>query len=147
MISPAMWRQYLLPYHCQIVRALDAPVLWHSDGNVEALLPMAIEAGFVGVHGLDPLADMDLGQVKRTYGTDLVLVGNVDVRVPCGADLAAVRAEVDRCLSEGAAEGGYMLATCNSIFAGMHPAAVAELFRYEAQVGFYGAATAPDRGR
>jgi uroporphyrinogen decarboxylase len=139
MISPGMWREHLLPYHCQIVDALDAPVIWHSDGNVEALLPMAIEAGFAGMHGLDPLAGTDLGQIKRAYGADLVLVGNVDVRVLCGDDLGAVRAEVDRCVAQGAAGGGYMLATCNSIFAGMHPLAVAELFRYEAEVGAYGA--------
>ena len=141
MVSPAMWREHLLPYHCQIVDALDAPVIWHSDGNVEALLPMAIEAGFAGVHGLDPLAGMDLGAVKRAYGSDLVLVGNVDVRVLCADDLGAVRAEVDRCVAEGAAGGGYMLATCNSIFDGMHPPAVAELFRYEGEVGSYGGAT------
>jgi hypothetical protein len=30
-----------------------------------------------------------------------------------------------------------MLATCNSIFEGMDPRAVAELFRYEEQLGFY----------
>jgi uroporphyrinogen decarboxylase len=135
MISPAMWRAHVLPYHCQIVDALDVPVIWHSDGDVTSLLPMAVEAGFAGVHGLDPLAGMDLGAVKRAYGADLVLIGNVDVRVLCGTDLGAVRAEVDRCLAEGAAGGGYMLATCNSIFAGMHPPAVAELFRYEAEVG------------
>ena len=30
-----------------------------------------------------------------------------------------------------------MLATCNSIFEGMNPLAVAEMFRYEEEVGFY----------
>jgi len=137
MLSPRMWRQHIWPYHRRIVEALGVPVIWHSDGDIEALLPMAIEAGFVGVHGLDPLAGMDLGRVKREYGRDLALIGNVDVRVLFHSDLAAVRAEVDRCIREGAAGGGYMIATCNSISTGMHPAAVAELFRYESQVGYY----------
>ena len=56
MISPGMSRQFMLPLHRRIVDALDAPVIWHSDGNIEALLPMAVEAGFAGVHGLDPMA-------------------------------------------------------------------------------------------
>ena len=49
MVSPRMWREFVLPHYCWIVDELDAPVIWHSDGNVEALLPMAPEAGFIVV--------------------------------------------------------------------------------------------------
>jgi uroporphyrinogen decarboxylase len=137
MISPSMWREFILPYHGRIVRTLDRPMIWHSDGNVEALLPMAVEAGFVGVHGVDAVAGMDLARMKRIFGRDLVLVGNVDVRVLFGNDLEAVRKEVDRCIQQGAPGGGYMIASCNSIFEGMNPASVAEMFRYEKEVGLY----------
>jgi uroporphyrinogen decarboxylase len=137
MISPRMWREFVLPHHRRIVEALEAPVIWHSDGNVEPLLPTAVEAGFVGIHGLDPMAGMDLAAIKESFGPDLIMVGNVDVRVLCDNDLDAVRREVDRCIAQGAPGGGYMLATCNSIFAGMNPAAVSELFRYQKSVGFY----------
>ena len=136
-ISPRMWREFILPYHRRIVDALGVPVIWHSDGKVESLLPMAIEAGFVGFHGLDPVAGMDLAMVKREYGQDLVLIGNVDVRVLFGSDLEAVRGEVDRCIEQGAPGGGYMIASCNSIFEGMDPISVAEMFRYEREVGYY----------
>ena len=137
MISPRMWSKFILPCHRRIVDALDVPVVWHSDGNVEPLLPMAIEAGFAGFHGLEPAAGMNLARIKRAFGQDLVLIGNVDVRVLCDSDLEAVRGEVDRCIEQGAPGGGYMIATCNSIFDGMDPAAVAELFRYEGEVGGY----------
>jgi uroporphyrinogen decarboxylase len=137
MVSPRLWREFVLPLHRRIVDEADAPVLWHSDGNVRALLPMAVEAGFAGFHGLEPAAGMDLAEVKREFGQHLVLVGNIDVRLLCGTDLEAVRSEVRRCLATGAAGGGYMLATCNSIFEGMNPIAVAEMFRYEREVGFY----------
>ena len=133
LISPEMWQEFVLPYHRRIVEALDAPVIWHSDGNTEALLPMAVEAGFEGVHGLDPIAGMDLAAVKAHFGADLTLVGNVDVRALCSPDLGAVRREVDRCMAEGSPGGGYMLASCNSIFEGMDASAVSELFRYEAE--------------
>jgi uroporphyrinogen decarboxylase len=137
MISPLMWRESVLPCHRRIVEELNVPLIWHSDGNVESLLPMAIEAGFIGVHGLEPAAGMDLSRIKREYGQDLVLIGNVDVRVLCGSDLEAVRREVRRCIQEGAPGGGYMLASCNSIFDGMNPAAAAEMFRYQEEVGVY----------
>ena len=130
MISPSLWRELVLPYHKQIVRALDRPVIWHSDGNIATLLPMAVEAGFVGVHGLEPAAGMSLRQVRAEWGDRLALVGNVDIRALLGHDLARVRREVDRCVTEGGSGSGYMLATCNSIFEGMTPAAVSEYFRY-----------------
>jgi uroporphyrinogen-III decarboxylase len=66
-----------------------------------------------------------------------VLIGNVDVRVLCGSDRGAVRREIDRCINQGAAGGGYMIASCNSIFEGMNPVAVKEMFRYEEEVGYY----------
>ncbi|MCB9451400.1 MAG: hypothetical protein H6672_08160 [Anaerolineaceae bacterium] len=134
MVSPRMWREFVLPYHRRIVDTLGVPVIWHSDGNILPLLPMAVEAGFAGIHGLEPRANIDLGQVKDTFGQDLVLIGNVDVVVLCNADLDAVRGEVNRTLKQGAPDGGYMVSTCNSIFTGMNAAAVAEFFRYEAEV-------------
>jgi uroporphyrinogen decarboxylase len=137
MISPLAWREHVLPYHRRIVEALSVPVIWHSDGNVTSLLPMAIEAGFVGVHGLEPAAGVDLAQVKRDYGRDLVLVGNIDVGVLSGTDLQAVREEVMRCIAQGAPGGGYMIATCNSIFEGMNSPAVLEMFRYEREVSLH----------
>jgi hypothetical protein len=128
MISPELWREMILPCHRQIVESLGAPVIWHSDGNIAPLLGMAAEAGFVGVHGLEPAAGMSLTRIKRQHGGRLVVVGNIDVRLLCGEDLEAVRCDVRRCLRHGA--GGYMLATCNSIFEGMNATAVEEMFRY-----------------
>jgi uroporphyrinogen decarboxylase len=134
MISPDMWSEFVVPLHRHIVDHFDVPVIWHSDGNIEPLLPMAIEAGFAGVHGLEPSSGMDLGQIKREFGKDLVLIGNIDVNVLCGSDLEAVRLEVSRCVNQGAPNGGYMMATCNSIFEGMNPGAVTEMFRYQREI-------------
>jgi uroporphyrinogen-III decarboxylase len=130
MIAPAMWREFVLPYHRRIVEALDAPILWHSDGDTKALLPMAIDAGFVGVHGLEPAAGMDLGTIEEKFGRNLVLVGNLDVQVLFNDNLVPVRREVDRCLAQGSQQGGYMFSSCNSIFVGMKDAAVAEMYKY-----------------
>lgn len=137
MISPRMWRKFVLPYHKQIVESLDVPVIWHSDGNIEKLLPMAVEAGFAGIHSIEPTAGMDLVRFKQEYGKDLAAMGNLDVNVLCDSDLGAVRREVDRCIEQGAPGGRYMMASCNSIFKGMNPAAVLEMFVYEAEVGWY----------
>jgi uroporphyrinogen decarboxylase len=132
MISPKMWREFVLPYHRRIVEALPVPVIWHSDGNIEKLLPMAVEAGFAGIHGLEPWS-MSLYAVKAAYGDQLALIGNADVRLLCNPDLEAIRAEIRRCLEQGGNQG-YLFSSCNSIFTGMNPLAVQEYFHFQAEI-------------
>jgi uroporphyrinogen decarboxylase len=134
MISPKMWREFVYPYHRRIVESLDRPIIFHSDGNILPMLPQVIEAGFMGYHSLEPAAGIDLAGVKREYGKDLILIGNVDVRILAGDNLSAVRQEVDRCIAAGSPGGGYMISTCNSIFKGLNPEAVAEMFKYEQEL-------------
>jgi len=131
MVSPKIWRELVLPLHREIVELLDVPVIWHSDGAAAGLLPFAVEAGFAGFHGLEPGAGNDLAAVKREFGRDLVLIGNIDVNVLMGSDLSLVRGEVSRAIREGSPGGGFMVATCNSVFKGMNPAAVEEMFGWE----------------
>ena len=133
MISPKMCREFVLPYHRQIVESLPVPVIWHSDGKINKLLPMAVEAGFIGIHGLEPWS-VSLGEIKAQYGDQLTLIGNADVRLLCSPDVEAVRTEVSRCLRDGGSSG-YMLSSCNSIFPGMNVEAVREYFRYPLQPG------------
>jgi len=116
---------------------LDEPLIWHSDGDFRSLLPMAVEAGFAGIHALEPDAGMDLGRVKREFGDKLVLVGNVDTQVLFASNPDAVHREVERCMNQGAFGGGYMFASCNSIFPGMNPETVREMYRYAAKTGHY----------
>ena len=100
---------------------------------MDKLLPFAVEAGFAGVHGLESMAGNRLDEIKRDYGDHLVLMGNADVNVMCDADLEPVRAEVRRCVEQGGTSG-YMISSCNSIFAGMNPDAVREFFRYQGEL-------------
>jgi uroporphyrinogen decarboxylase len=137
MISPEMWKEFVLPHHKRIVEEVPVPVLWHSDGDILPLLPLAVEVGFAGVHSLEPDSGIDLAQVKREFGQDLVLVGNVEASVLCGSDLDAIHREVRRCMSQGAPGGGYMFSTCSSIFKGMNLEAVIEMYRYAAEIGVY----------
>jgi len=133
MISPQMWRELVLPYHRRLVEGLPVPVIWHTDGRVDKLLPFAVEAGFVGMHGLETLAGNRLDEIKREYGGKLVLIGNADINLFFEPNLEAVRADVCRCVEEGGIEG-FMLSSCNSIFTGMNPEAVREFFRCQGEL-------------
>jgi uroporphyrinogen decarboxylase len=133
MVSPRFWRKFILPLHKRIVEEVTCPIIFHSDGCLMPVIPMVIEAGFIGLHGLEPAAGMSLPRIKKEYGKDLVLVGNVDVGLLSGEDQAAVREDVDRCMREGGG-GGYMLSTCNSIFHGLNPSSVNEYFSYSQSI-------------
>ncbi len=128
MVSPAVWKQLVLPRHRQIVDELPVPVIWHSDGRMDELLPFAVQAGFAGIHGMEPPAGNNLAEIRQQYGRELVLMGNVDVNLLCGSDRDAVKRDIDRCLEQGGSSM-FMLSTSNSIFKGMNPSTVEAYFQ------------------
>lgn len=134
MISPKMWRELVLPYHQRLVKELSMPVIWHTDGKIDKLLPSAVEAGFAGMHGLETLAGNKLYEIKRDYGDKLIIIGNVDINLFFEPNIEAVRMDVRRSYEQGG-KSGYMLSSCNSIYPGMNPEAVREFFRCQVEFG------------
>lgn len=137
-VSPKDFRELAIPHYRKIVDSMKVPVLWHSDGFVEPLIDLAIEAGVKGLHAIEPVAGNDLGRIKKRYGDQLILIGNVDcVEILTQTDLELVRKEVDRCMRQAKKGGGYMIAESNSLHASCTLEAVKEMYRYALEVGKY----------
>jgi uroporphyrinogen decarboxylase len=137
-VSPDQFRELAIPCYRAIVNAMKIPVLWHSDGYIEPLLDLAVEAGIKGIHAIEPLAGNDLGRIKAKWGDRLVLVGNVDcVHVLTSKDLTLVRSEVERCMQQAKKGGGFMIDASNSVHAGCALESVVEMYRYAKEVGAY----------
>lgn len=125
LISPAVFRKFFLPGMKRVVQAAHeegALCVKHSDGNVWELIDGFIEAGFDGLNPLEPIAGMDLAEVKRRYGDRLALLGNVD----CGyilseAPIPEVVADVKRAIRDGGPGGGYILTSSNSLHSSVKP--------------------------
>jgi uroporphyrinogen decarboxylase len=138
MISPKMFRELILPFYKRIVKSSKSPLIWHSDGAIEPLIPMIIEAGFAGIHSLEPNAHLDLSLIKKEYGNKLVLAGNLDVtNVLTQSDLEIVRNDVKRCIRQGAPGGGYLFSSSNSLFKGMVTNSIIEAYNFAKKVGCY----------
>lgn len=75
---------HLLSHGVQII-SLD------SDGNIEVLLPLIIEAGFNHICPLEQAAGMDALELRRQYGTALSFLGSIDKR-----EIAKGRREIER---------------------------------------------------
>jgi uroporphyrinogen decarboxylase len=123
MMSPDMWRAFILPRHqrlnAAIRRASDrVKIMYHSCGAVYPLI--GAFADEMGIDVLNPLqpraAGMDLARIKREFGARLAFHGGVDIQhtLPYGSP-EAVRAEVrERCRVLGE-EGGYICASAHYI--------------------------------
>ncbi|MEZ4771074.1 MAG: uroporphyrinogen decarboxylase family protein [Caldilineales bacterium] len=81
-INPASLRKSYFPFLTLLVESvheIGLPVVFHSDGNLWALLDDLLAAGIDGLQGMEPGAGMSLARVREQAGPDLCLWGNVDV--------------------------------------------------------------------
>ena len=125
MFSPAHFREFVLPRLQRIVDAVHdegALAIKHSDGNLWPILEDIVNTGIDGLNPLEPVAGMDLGEVKAAYGDRVCLVGNIDCgELLCHGTTAQVEAAVQEAIRVAAPGGRYMLACSNSIHAGVDP--------------------------
>jgi len=114
LLSPAMWRRYFKPRVATIIAACRAAnpdlfIFWHSEGNIEPIIPDLIE---IGVHVLNPVQPdcMDPAALKRQYGDRLAFFGTVGTPQRWAwAEPEEIRAEVRERIATVGAGGGLIL--------------------------------------
>jgi len=139
MISPEFMRDLFFPYYrrfIEIVRDAGKPILFHSDGDISALIPDWIDAGLNGLNPIEPLA-MDIVALKREYAGKLVLTGNVDVDLLTRGTPEAVSALTRERLNQLKPGGGYMLGSSNSVCDYVNPVNFQTMLLTNAEYGVY----------
>lgn len=114
MISPEMFKRFVAPRinkFSELARSHDCRLILHSDGNIRSIIPQLID---IGVDVLDPLQpeaeNMDPGEIKREFGSDLVLRGGISTQHTLSrGSTQDVRDEVQRTIDLMAPGGGYIL--------------------------------------
>jgi uroporphyrinogen decarboxylase len=97
LISPTMFRRFMMPRYkviTELLRSKGVDVIFvDSDGNLNHLIPLWIESGVNFFWPLECAAGNDAVALRKKYGTDAILGGNIDKRVLLkGKD--AIREEV-----------------------------------------------------
>lgn len=130
-ISPAFVENNLLPlWQTQVAQAtaLNLPVFFHSDGNLNGVLALIKAAGFAGLQGIESAAGMDIGTLKRQCGSELCLMGGLSPSLlsPPETDLRkdedpSLSREVSDLIASTAGKGGFIFGSSSGLHAGMSP--------------------------
>ena len=122
LMSPRHFRRYIQPALTELVKVshrAGRPFIKHTDGCLWPIMDDLLAAGVDALDPIEPLAGMDIGEVKERLGPGKAVVGNVDCTeiLPHGSTEEVVEA-VKETIAKGSPGGGHVLASSNSI----HPA-------------------------
>ena len=121
-LSPEQFREFVAPYLKQCVaefRRRGAYVIKHTDGNIMPVLDELLAAEPHALHSIDPMAGVDIREVKKRSGGRVALCGNVHCAFMQTGTREQIRESAEYCLTWGKPGGGYVFCTSNCVFRGM----------------------------
>lgn len=85
LVSPDFVKKYMVPRYKKIVdflrnNGVDIIIL-DSDGNINELIPIWLDCGINGFYPLEVAGNMNGIELRKKYGRNIILVGNVDKRM------------------------------------------------------------------
>ncbi len=83
-LPPRLFEQYVVKYTkpmVEIIQKYGGFARIHSHGRLRAVLPMIAEMGAAALDPIEPptQGDVELVDVRREYGKDMVLFGNIEI--------------------------------------------------------------------
>jgi uroporphyrinogen decarboxylase len=87
----------------------------HSCGNVKELIPILIDTGLDCLQPLEVKAEMDIVELKKTYGDRLAFMGGIDTRLIGDPDKTKIEEEIKKTIEAAKEGGGYIYHSDHSI--------------------------------
>ncbi len=118
MCSPQMYRELIWPDHKRLAdwaHVHRMKFIYHTDGDVNAVMDLYLAAGFDCLQPLEAKANMDIRKLCPQYGRRMAFFGNVDVMKMMTNDRALIEAEVKAKLAAGMATKGYVYHSDHSV--------------------------------
>lgn len=123
-MSPDMFGEYIQPYLYEIINEARKQGLYtikHTDGNIMPILNQLTECRPHAIHSIDPMAKVDIAEVKKLVGDKVCLCGNVNCALmQTGTDEEVIKS-AEYCLTYAKPKGGYLFCTSNVPFKGLLP--------------------------
>jgi uroporphyrinogen decarboxylase len=125
MMSPECFQEFFLPGLKKVVlaaKSAGAFTIKHTDGDIKKIIEMLISTGIDGLHPLDPEAGMNIREVKKKYGHQICVIGNIDTgKILTDSSPEKVAETVKTTISGAAPGGGYIISSSNSIHSHVKP--------------------------
>ena len=118
MCSPAMYQEYIWPDHKRLAdwaHAHDLKFIYHTDGNVNGVLDLYLEAGFDCLQPIEAKANMDIRNLAPRYGDRLAMFGNIDVMILGSNDRDRIEEEIRSKFAVAMATKGYAYHSDHSV--------------------------------
>jgi len=119
LVHPDLWRKYFKPRMKKLIDELkrvdDIYIWYHSDGNIEPIIPELIA---IGVDILNPVQPdcMDPSKIKELYGDKLTLHGTISVQETMQfGSREDVKREVIKRIETCGYEGGLIMAPAHGL--------------------------------
>lgn len=117
LFSPECYENLLFPAHkkmCDYFNNLGKPVILHSCGKIQSLIPKFIDAGFSAIQPLEAKCGQDVRELKQLYKGKITFFGNIDIRALSGTreDIEEEIKSKIRIAGEG---GGYIYHSDHSV--------------------------------
>ncbi len=135
-LSPALFRDLVMPRHQRVAQRITIPWVLHSDGDVMPYLEDLLSLGITGLHPNEKGA-MDIRAMKREYGDRICLLGNVDLNILGMGTPEDVEEEVRDLIRDVGPGGGYIVTSGNTLAGYLRPENVLALTRAAQEYGRY----------
>ena len=142
LVGPDMWKRYFADgfrKYCDIAHKYGLKVMYHTCGDVYALIPLMIENGLDCLQSVQPTAtNMDIKRLKKEFGKHLSFQGGMDIQqvLPLGTR-EDVKKMVKYAADNAKSGGGYIFGTSHNIQADTAIENVAALFEAYHEYGVY----------
>ncbi len=141
LVSPDTFENLFLPEFKRFVsyiKKTGAYFIKHTDGNIMPIIDMILDAQIDCLDPIDPLAGMDIAEVKKKYGKKIALKGNIDcANLLTYSDENEVIDEVKKCIMAASIGGGHIISSSNSIHSGVKPGNYMAMLRAIKEYGTY----------
>jgi uroporphyrinogen-III decarboxylase len=139
-VSPSWLKEHWVPRVNRIlapIRAKNIPIIFHCCGNLEKILPMAVQMEFKAIQPIQPTCN-DIYHIKQQYGDVICLMGNMDINgcLAHGTVDDVVR-DTQEHIHRLSANGGYVVASSHSITEAVRPENYAAMIETAHSYGRY----------
>jgi uroporphyrinogen decarboxylase len=137
VISPKIYRQFVQPYHQEVVnffRQRKRPLSVHVCGYIDPIMNDLVDTGFVGI-SIDSVSS--LREMVRVSGRRALVIGNVATHLFLQGSKEEIASAVKDCIDIAAPGSAYILSTGCSIPYRSDPERVAYYMDFARNYGRY----------